>query len=508
MNAVVEFFIRLIIKEAWARKKLVMSIYVTVSLIFAGLAWVWPQVFTSSATIIVDDRNIIRPLLDGTAPTTALTEPLKLARSIMDSRTTLREVLKIGEWISDDTPEKVVDQLMDDFRSRTTLSNSGRMIVHVSYRDRDPQRAYIATKAMSEIFIRESNFIKQRESESAFQFINNQAESYLKKLQAADLAIKEFRAKNVDSTPGALQAANERILELTRSIEDINIEIQGEMSKLEAKREQLSGGGGAENTVSIERESSLRARITNLKAQLEDLRLIYKDTYPDIEQIKSQIESTEEQIAREILVRNSQEGSKSAQLADSPIAQSLRSEILLTQTGISSLESRKGQLGVLLNNERDKVNRINSVDVEITDLTRESAVNLGKFNQLVEQRESARISRDMDLANQGVNARIQEAAFVPVSPKGLRFSHIIFVGLVFSFGMPLALVFGLALLDQRVRDQRIITDKLQLPVLASVYPVKSSSEKRKELIKQLVIVGIIAATWSIYAYEIWLKVQN
>jgi len=507
MNAVVGFILHVVFKEAWARKKLVVSLYILVSVTFAGLAWFWPQVYTSSATIVVDDRNIIRPLMEGTAPTTALTEPLKLARSMMASRTTLKEVLTVGGWIDETTPQQKIDSLMDDIRGKTEISNTGKMIVHISYRDRDPMRAYLATKAMSEIFIRESYLIKQRESESAYRFIDEQAENYLRKLQEADLAIKEFREKNVDSTPGAMQAANSRILELTRNIENLDIEILGERSKLAAQREQLSGGKGAENTASIEREGVLRARISALKAQLEDLRLVYKDTYPDIVQIKEQIASTEKQIVSEIDARNGTSLRKE-ELSDSPLAQTLRSEILLTQTSISTLNSHRKQLSVLLDKERKKVNRINAVEAEITELTRESAVNKSKYNQLIEQRESARISRDMDLAKQGINARIQEAAYLPVSPKGLRFSHLIVVGVLFSFLVPLGIVFGLTILDQKVRDPRVISEKLGLPVLASVHRVKSSQEIRSEITKKLGLILVVLAAWSIYGYEIWLKVQG
>jgi len=508
MNAVVGFILHIVFKEAWARKKLVVSLYILVSATFAGLAWVWPQVYTSSATIVVDDRNIIRPLMEGTAPTTALTEPFKLARSMMASRTTLKEVLTLGGWIDKNTPQQKIDSLMDAARSKTEISNTGKMIVHIRFRDREPMRAYLAAKAMSEIFIRESYLIKQRESESAYRFIDEQAENYLIKLQVADLAIKEFREKNVDSTPGALQAANLRILELTRSIEDINIEILGEESKLAAQREQLAGGGGAKNTASIEREGVLRARITALRVQLDDLRLIYKDTYPDIVQINEQIKSTEEQIQEEIDSRNSGKNLEKEDLADSPIAQALRSDILLSQTDISTLKSRKTQLTVLLENERQKVNRINAVEAEITELTRESAVNKSKYNQLIEQRESARISRDMDLAKQGINARIQEAAYLPASPKGLRFSHLIIVGVLLSFGVPLSVVFGLTILDQKVRDPRTISENLGLPILASVHRVKSSQEIRRDFTKKFGLALIVLSAWSVYGYEIWLKLQG
>ncbi|MFT6733290.1 MAG: polysaccharide chain length determinant protein (PEP-CTERM system associated) [Polaribacter sp.] len=508
MNELIGFIFHLVTKEALQRKKLVITLYVGTSFFFAVIAWVLPQVFTSSATIIVEDRNIIAPLMKGTAQTSVLTEPLKLAKTMMSSRTTLREVLDIGGWIKEDTPQKDVDNLIENMRTRTDISNTGKKIIHINYKDREAQRAYIATKAMSEIFIRESILLKQKDSENAYNFINDQSEIYHKKLIGADRAIKAFREKNVDSTPGAMRVANERVLALTRQIEDLDIEILGENSKLNTQRLQLSGGGGAENTASIEREVALRTRVTALKSKLEDLRLTFEDTYPDIIQILSQVTSTENKIKKEIISRASKRKSvdRSQELSDSPFAQELRSEILSTQTNISTLNNKKEQLNILLDNERLKINRINAVDVEITELTRESQVNEQKYNQLVEQREIARISRDMDLANQGINARIQEAAFVPASPKGLRFIHIIIVGLLFSFVVPIAVVFGLTLLDQKVRDINVISNKLKLPILASVYPVKSNYEMNKQKAKIFTLAIIVIIVWVLYGVEIWLKV--
>ncbi len=506
MNDLIGFILRLVTKESLARKKLVISLYVGTAMFFAAIAWSWPQVFNSSATIIIEDRNIITPLMKGTAQTSVLTEPLKLAKTMMSSRTTITEVLKLGEWIDDSTPQKTIDNLIESIRTRTNISNSGKKIIHISFKDRNPQRAMLATKAMSEIFIRESILIKQKDSQNAFDFINTQAGIYHKKLTDADRAIKEFREKNVDSTPGAMQVATERVLTLTRELEDLDIEILGEKSKLTAQRLQLSGGGGAENTASIEREVALRTRITTLKVSLEDLRLTYEDTYPDIVQIKSQIESTEDRIRKEIETRNSEDKQINQGLSDSPLAQELRSAILNTQTSVSTLNSRKEQLNILLDNERKKINRINNVDVEITELTRDSKVNQDKYNQLVEQRESARISRDMDLANQGINARIQEAAFLPASPKGVRFLHIMVIGLLFSFGVPISIVFGLTILDQKIRDSKTVTDKLQLPVLASLHPVLSQSEVKKYHIKLATMGFVVISVWVFYGVVIWLKV--
>ena len=508
MNSDVEFIFRLLRKEAWARKRLVMLLYFLTSIVFAGLAWIWPQVYTSSSTTVIEDKNIIRPLMEGTAVTTALAEPSKMASQIMNSRATLNEIIEAGDWVEEDASALEIDEAMERIRGKTEILNIGRNIIQISFKDKNPTRAFKTAKMMSEIFVRESQKIKQRESRSAYEFINSQAEIYHSKLKGAELAIKNFREKNIDSTPGAEQIANERILSLTRQIEDVEIEINGERSKLDALKIQLAGGGVTENSASIAREGTLRTRVSELKNQLEDLRLVYKDTYPDIVQIKSQIDSTEAQIMREIESRNSENKVNKGELADSPIAQELRSQISRSQTNISTLKSRKEQLMVLLTNEQQKINRIKSVEAEINELTRDSDVNLAKYNELLEQRESARISMEMDIANQGIVTRIQEKAFLPANPKGIRFIHLIIAGFILSFAVPLGVVYGLALLDQKVRDQRIIHDNLELPVLASIHPVKNQMQRRMQHLKVATIVLVIGSSWAIYGYEVWLRIQG
>ncbi len=508
MNADVEHILRLLKKESWRRKRLVIVVYFLTSLVFAALAWFWPQVFTSSSTVIVDEKNIIRPLMEGTAPTTRLIEPVKLAKQILNSRKTLNEILQNGDWLSEDSTPEDIDLLMDSIRAKIEIETMGKNIIKMSYKNKNAHRAYVTAKALSEIFVRECSLFKQRESREAYDFIDQQAAIYHKNLLDAETAIKEFREKNIDSTPGAKEAANERILTLTRQIEDLEIEITAEKSKLKAQKDQLTGGGAVENSASIARENTLRSRVTDLKKQLDNLRLVYKDTYPDIIQLKEQIKLIEDDIRDEVESRTQVHKQKKSDYADSPFAQEIRSQMLSTKTNISTLESKREQLYVLLNNERQKIQRINAVEAEITELTRDSEVNKSKYNELIAQRESARISMEMDLANQGVVARIQEAAYLPANPKGIRFIHLILAGLVLSFAVPLGIVYGLANLDQKVRDKRTIVETLKLPVLASIYPVQTTVQKRIDHIKFATIAIVIATSWAIYGYEIWLRVHG
>ncbi len=509
MNADIDFIVRMLLKEVWTRRRLVVIVYFIIAGIFGGLAWIWPQVYTSTATVIVDDKNILRPLMEGTAVTTAVADPSKMAKQIMSSRKTITEIITEGNWLDKSARAEELEQAIEKIRERTEITSQGKNILEISYRDKDPERAYLTAKKMTNIFIRDSQLAKQKQSRDAFEFIDSQATVYHEKLRHAEQAIKEFQEKNLDSTPGAKTLANERVLTLKRQMEELDIEISGVESKLKAQKSQLSGEGGTENSASIEREGLLRVRVAALKTQLEDFRLIYQDTYPDIVQIIAQIKAVEDDINNEIISRNSPNKTRKLEaLTDSPMALELRSQILKSKTDISTLGSKRGQFIRLLENERLKINRINMVEAEISELNRDYEVNKAKYNELIEQRENARISMNIDIANQGRTTRIEEKASLPANPKGLRFIHFILAGLVLSIAVPLGLVYGLALLDQKIRDQRAIADTLKLPVLATIRPVIVGTGFRQKFVKVATLFFVLLTSWSLFGYEIWLHMQG
>jgi uncharacterized protein involved in exopolysaccharide biosynthesis len=222
----------------------------------------------------------------------------------------------------------------------------------------------------------------------------------------------------------------------------------------------------------------------------------------------AQIRTVENSIKNEINSRSSPgETRKIEALTDSPMALELRSQILKSQTDISTLKSKQGQLENLLESERLKINRINLVEAEISELNRDYEVNKAKYNELIEQRENARISMNIDIANQGRTTRIEESASLPVNPKGLRFIYFILAGLMFSIAAPIVLVYGLAMLDEKIRDKRVLLEKLKLPVLASVRPVLENKFQDR-ISKVATLFFVLLISWSLFGYEIWLHASR
>ncbi|WP_196138893.1 XrtA system polysaccharide chain length determinant [Aliikangiella sp. G2MR2-5] len=497
-----------LMRETWERKVLSTILFVITAILFLVLALIWPKVYTSSSTIFVDRQNILRPLMEGTAVTTSAQDRAKIAREIVFSRKSMSQILQAADWFDSEPSAIERDQKIESIKKRTEFRNSGDNLLRISFKDELPRRAYETTKLMSEIIVDETLRTKREESRAAFEFINSQVEEYHKKLQNAEQAIKDFRSRNIDATPGAEAAADERLLQLKRQLEGVEMEIYEERSKLEARRRQLAGESGTQNSGSIARESQLSARIQQLEERLADLRLTYMEDYPDIVQLKGQIQTLEDQIKQEIETRNSGSNSGNTELRDGPIAQELRRQILRSQTTLSSLDSRKQQIENLMERERATKDRINAVEAEMAELTRDNQVNQQMYQQLLEQRENARISMNIDIENQGLTVKIQESASLPVTPKGIRFAHIVLAGLVLSIFVPIGISYGLSMIDQKVRDAKVITEGLGLPVLASVYTASTPAQKKSNFMKASVIGLIAFSIWALYGYQIYLRVAG
>lgn len=511
MNPFLSNLIRIIRKEIWSNWKIAIFIYIVTSFAFLAAAIYWPRIFSSSSVVIVDEETILSPLMRGTAVTTEVADQSRMARQIILSKKSIEKVLKINEWLGDDyenASAKEIDRLSRDIENNINIRNAGSNLIEISFNDVDPFRAFNTVKYFTDIFIEESAFLKKSESRGAYQFIDDQVSIYHKNLKTAEEKIKEFRSNNIDASPEAKNNANQRLIQLNREVEETELSLAETNSELQAKLRQLSGGKGVENTASIQLEAKLNQRIDELQIKLDDLQLNYKDTYPDIVQIKGQIESLKKQIEREYDKRKQQQSSGVKGVPTGTAAQALRGEILVLENRMGAQKSRVNQINTLIDKEKTRLASINAVEAEIAELTRDYTVNQNMYQSLLEQRESARISMNIDIQEQGSIIRIQEPAALPVTPTGLRFIHIILGGLVLSFLIPIGVIYGFTLLDQKLRSEYDVFENIELPILASVYGTSTPREKQKNIVKFSLIVFFIATVWCAYGYAIYLRLQG
>ncbi|NIR58164.1 MAG: hypothetical protein GWO02_00880, partial [Gammaproteobacteria bacterium] len=506
-----EHLMRMLLREARARKAMLVGVFVIVSLGMLGTGVIWPETYKSSTTILVEEENIIRPLMEGAAVPTGVVDRARIAKEVIFSRRLMSRLIEAGEWETEGLTQVERETLIENVRARTTLSNVGRNLIRIEYEDNDPMRAFHTTKRYAEFFIEESLAAKQKESEDAFNFIDNQVREYHEKLMAAEQRLKEFRSENLDAHPSSEGTVAERIASLESRIEATRLELKEKRIQRRSLVQQLSGE--AEVTESLSQEGKLKERLADLKAQRDDLRLSYHDTHPDIAQLNLQIGELTKGIKAEQRRREAAKATASAEgdtfiddgVALSPLYEELRRRLADAKTDIVTLETRLAEMRAMREAERGRAKQIESVKATLAELNRDYEVNRDIYQDLLRRRENARVSMNIDKEGQGLTLEIQEPAAMPVVPSGLGFRHFAGGGLLLGLVLPVGLLLGLVQVDPRVRDKNALIADMDLPLLGTVPHYTTTAERRWGRLSVVLLGAVVLGDLGIYAWVGWLK---
>jgi hypothetical protein len=151
------------------------------------------------------------------------------------------KILVDGGWMKDQPSPLEQANLIKQIEDNTTITTPRPDLLQISYADTDPTRSYNVTREMAHLFIAESLASKEKESTSAYEFMDSQVQTYAKKLQAIGDKMMQFLDTHADAAPGNQVDTNTRIAQLRQEMEAARIDIAQLSSKSATLGGQLSG---------------------------------------------------------------------------------------------------------------------------------------------------------------------------------------------------------------------------------------------------------------------------
>lgn len=476
MRYSVETDYKLLLRNLVQHKWGMTLLFSLIALTLTTMGYFVPKTYTSTSTLIMGGETVLEPILAGAAVSAGnKTDWTQVAKEILYSRTTVAKLMNQLGYLESDIKTLEDEILLKEMKSSIEVELvGGDKYLKIGYTDENPKKAQRVATKLTEIFINDIHSYHTSESEEAFQFIDGQVKSYHKKLLVAEEKLKIFKTSRLETGAGSEEAISKRLARLQEVLDQSQLDLREAMIKKNSLERQLTGEVQA--TISIARQSQYVNRLQGLRDRLSELRLSYHEEYPDIQSVKYQIEDVKRQIQLEKTDPSNSLAGVDDGFKANQVYQDMKLQLSQAQTKIATLNTRISATRGNIVEERKKGNVVHSSDAQLAELNRDYDVNQKLYEDLLTRREAARVSKEIDEQQKGLNLKIYEPAFLPRLPSGLQFYHFILAGLFFGALVPVVLMYFKQLVDSSVKAPEAIMSKMKVPVLGMVPNVASTTE--------------------------------
>ncbi len=501
-------FIIEIVRAVWREIILwrfwVVAVFLLITFSLLGIGFYWPERYQTEATLYADNKNIIEPLLEGRAEVTE-TDHSRQAREIIYTRRILSQVAEKVGLLNQNSSDQAREAVINKLRANITIENVGREYFRVIYSDRDQEYSFSVLNAAIETFIADSSNQRRQESRSAYEFIDQQVEAYKRQLLVAEKQLKDFRAGNLD---GDSQSVTRKIEQLRSEIEELKLSIDETEAKRRSIREQINNE--SEYLTAKGKLDEEVGRLEVLNNQLDSLRLVYQETYPDIVSLKQQIS------AQELVIESLRSGDRYAsrlsqsESVENPLYEELRVRGSEIELDLNSLRKRKEAIERILEEEFKRAERVAENEAELSELVRDYDVTREIYEEMLGRKEKARLSMTLDVEGQGINFKIQEPPVYPIQPSGLRFVHFMLVAPILGFIVSLGLIIFYVLVDPRLRSVSMLESMMpdNVEILAEIPHINTTLSKRLIRTDMVVILVVCLLAAGLYIGITWLRLSG
>lgn len=486
-----KLLIRNYFQHRWAMA--IIGSLLAVTLAVAG--YFAPKKYESYATLLIEGQTMIAPLMKGAAVSNANNDWGKIAEEIVYSRKTMARLMRALGLVEGEITTKEDDALMDRLRKNTKVSLTNDQYLRIQFRDSDPYFAKDVATQLTSLFIDETHGYRIEESQDAFEFIDTQVKEYEKKLLKAEEKLAKFKIQEQGKGVSSEDAVTSRLLQLQNILDSAELELSEAQIKQSSLESQLSGE--VKETVSLARQSQYIERLQSLEDKLASLRLSYHETYPDIVSIKGQIEDLRGTIRRERSNQSSGDTVIDQSYKSNKVYQGLKIELSAVRTQVASLTARIEHTKKAIEAERKKGEDVHSSEATLAELARDYKVNKELYEDLLKRREAARVSKEIDESQKGLNIKVYEPAFLPLKPAGFRFIHFVLAGIILGLIVPIGLIYAYQLIDRSSKSPERLQSRMSgVPVmdLAPVIQNKNDVKHASHSARAVNLLYLLAAT--------------
>jgi polysaccharide chain length determinant protein (PEP-CTERM system associated) len=480
------------------------------------LGWIYvsqmPDRYQATARVHVDTRSVLRPLLSGLAIQPEISGQIKLMSKLMFSRPNLEKVARMTDLDLGAKDDTAMEKLVTRLQSSMAIAGGENNLFTISFEDADPKIAKKIVQALLTIFVEQTLGESREDSNTAQKFLDQQIKDYEGRLITAEKALEDFKRQHYGLLPGQGGDLYQQLSGMAGQLEEAKMALQEAIQRRDEMQRQLDNEEPVivDNSVSeTPTASPLDLRIQTLQGKLDELLLKYTKGHPEVIAVKASLMELKREKEKEMVQMETQETESTGVSGESnPVYQQQKLALGETNANVASLTSRVKLLEEKIENLKKQMDERLRVETELQGLNRDYAAIKENHMTLLERREKARMSENVEQNTDSVKFRIVDPPQVPSKPSGPQ--RIILSTGVLVAGMGIG--GGIALFLSLLRPAFTSTQKLRevtgIPVLGSVSMNWIPDVRKRKWRQFLGFLGAVASLLVVFIGVIALEVKG
>ena len=498
-----------------------------VTVIAAGLAFLLPAVYRSTATILVEEQEIPVDLVRSTVTSYAAERIERIAQEVL-KRDNILAIAEKYNLFSDlraagmlqEIPFKMKSKIQKELVSADVKDPRGGRMAEatiaftISYDSDNPDIAQKVTTDLVDLFLGENIKVRIKSAEETTAFLSAESEALSREIANIEAEIASFKSEKGDYLPDNvnpytqfLMRTENEIMELSKNIdaqEQRKLELEGALTMIEPYQGMVSSTG--------QRIMSPQEQVKVKKTELIRLSALYSPNYPDVVNLKSEIASLEKTLGKSsdnsrenfqdlellkseyaekrekyskdhpeviqlerAIAKLEKEGrmpAKSARTVQSeappenPAYINMQTQIRSVQSNINSMVAQRAALKVKQEMYEGRLARIPEVEREYQKHMRDYEEVKERYHDIKNKLLQAKIAQSLEEKGKGEKFSILEAPDFPDRPIKPNRIGIMLLGMVLAMGAGVAFAFIAEFFDNKIYREGQLADLLgELPLV-------------------------------------------
>jgi uncharacterized protein involved in exopolysaccharide biosynthesis len=551
------------------RRSVMIMTAVLIGVVGTAIAFLWPAVYRSKATILIEEQEIPTDIVRSTV-TSYVDQRIETIKQQVMSRASLWRIVEqfgLYQGLRKRSPtEEVLRQFVKDIQievinvkvvdKRSQTPTQATIAFTLAYDGETPELAQKVTNELTSLFLGENLKVRERHAQQTTVFLKQEAESLARHIERLEskIAVVKRKAKGAlpELTQLNMQLLNQADRELIdvdrdlRSLEERKRFLEGELAtlkpntpiiaasgerifdageRLKALRAQFASASGylsdehpdiikmKQELVSLEREAGGEApgddvpkRLEGERASLATLQEKFGREHPDVIRTTQKIAALEREL--ELVVK--QPPKTPVFKPENPAYINIQSQLASTVATLESLHTTKRALKQRAEQMSKRVERLPEVEPEYLDLMRDRENAVRKHQEITSRLMEAQVSEGLEVQRKGERFSLIDPADLPERPEWPNQPVImVLAGLLAMVGGVGAGVVA-EQLDETIRSVDHLTLAAGLAPLASIPYWATTEEMARRLRRrrafQLAGVGVVAAVVTVSHY-LWLPLD-